>query len=131
VKKNMSNILIVGIGGFTGAILRYLISGYIQNLTQKAAFPFGTLAVNITGCFLIGIFSQLVESQAGLSSELRTFLIIGLLGAYTTYSTFSNETMNLLQNQQFFLALVNVGTHLFLGLLAVLIGRFTIIALWR
>ncbi|MBU1054669.1 MAG: fluoride efflux transporter CrcB [Proteobacteria bacterium] len=127
----MSNILIVGIGGFTGAILRYLISGYIQNLTQKAAFPFGTLAVNITGCFLIGIFSQLVESQAGLSSELRTFLIIGLLGAYTTYSTFSNETMNLLQNQQFFLALVNVGTHLFLGLLAVLIGRFTIIALWR
>ncbi|MFH2046930.1 MAG: fluoride efflux transporter CrcB [Pseudomonadota bacterium] len=127
----MSNILIVGIGGFTGAILRYLISGYIQNLTQKAAFPFGTLAVNITGCFLIGIFSQLVESQAGLSSELRTFLIIGLLGAYTTYSTFSNETMNLLQSQQFFHALINVGTHLFLGLLAVLIGRFTIIALWR
>lgn len=127
----MSNIIIVGIGGFTGAILRYLISGYIQNLTQKAAFPFGTLAVNITGCFLIGIFSQLVESQAGLSSELRTFLIIGLLGAYTTYSTFSNETMNLLQSQQFFHALINVGTHLFLGLLAVLIGRFTIIALWR
>ncbi|MBA3037125.1 MAG: fluoride efflux transporter CrcB, partial [Desulfobacterium sp.] len=64
----MSNIIMVGIGGFTGAILRYLISGYIQNLTQKAAFPFGTLAVNITGCFLIGILSQLVESQAGLSS---------------------------------------------------------------
>ncbi|MBU3946695.1 MAG: fluoride efflux transporter CrcB [Proteobacteria bacterium] len=127
----MSNIIMVGIGGFTGAILRYLISGYIQNLTQKAAFPFGTLAVNITGCFLIGILSQLVESQAGLSSELRTFLIIGLLGAYTTYSTFSNETMNLLQSQQFFLALVNVGTHLILGLSAVLLGRFTIIALWR
>ncbi|MGB5158694.1 fluoride efflux transporter FluC [Desulfobacterium sp. N47] len=127
----MSNIIIVGIGGFTGAILRYLISGYIQNLAQKAAFPYGTLAVNITGCFLIGLFSQLVESQAGISSELRTFLIIGLLGAYTTYSAFSNETMNLLQNHQFFLALINVGTHLFLGLSAVLLGRFTIIALWR
>ncbi len=127
----MSNILIIGIGGFVGAILRYLISGYVQNLTQSVTFPYGTLVVNITGCFLIGIFSQLFESQAGLSSELRTFLIIGLLGAYTTYSTFSNETMNLLQNQQFFLALINVGTHLILGLLAVLIGRFTIIVLWR
>lgn len=127
----MGNIIIVGLGGFAGAILRYLVSGYIQNLSEKVAFPYGTLAVNITGCFLIGIFSQLVESQAGLSSEIRTFLVIGLLGAYTTYSTFSNETMNLLQNQQVFLALMNIGTHLILGLSAVILGRFAVIALWR
>ncbi|MBW2568878.1 MAG: CrcB family protein, partial [Deltaproteobacteria bacterium] len=84
-----------------------------------------------TGCFLIGIISHLLESQAGMTAEMRLLLMVGLLGSFTTYSTFSYETMNLLQDQRFFLVLINIGTHIFLGLLAVLTGRFTIITIWR
>ena len=127
----MHKMILVGLGGFIGAVLRYLISGCIQNLTQSVAFPYGTLAVNITGCFLIGILSHLVESQAGITVEMRLLLIIGLLGSFTTYSTFSNETMNLLQDQRLLLALLNIATHTILGLSAVLLGRFTIITIWR
>ncbi len=127
----MNKIILVGVGGFIGATLRYLISGYVQNLTQSIAFPHGTLAVNITGCFLIGVLSQLVESQAGMTAEMRLLLMVGLLGSFTTYSTFSNETMNLLQDQRLFHALVNIVTHIILGLLAVLLGRFTVITIWR
>jgi fluoride exporter len=127
----MHKILLVGVGGFFGAALRYLISGYVQNLTQSIAFPYGTLTVNIAGCFLIGMFSYLAESQAGMTAEMRLFLMVGLLGSFTTYSTFSSETMGLLQDQRFFLALVNVFTHIVLGLSAVLLGRFAITTIWR
>jgi CrcB protein len=127
----MSKIILAGVGGFIGAALRYLISGYVQNLTQSIAFPYGTLAVNITGCFLIGMFSQLVESQAGVSAEMRLLLMVGLLGSFTTYSTFSNETMNLLQDQRLFHALMNIIIHIILGLSAVLLGRFMTITIWR
>ncbi len=127
----MHKIMLVGLGGFIGAVLRYLISGFVQNLPQSVAFPHGTLAVNIIGCFLIGVFSPLFESQAGLTSEMRLLLIVGILGSFTTYSTFSNDTINLLQDQRLFLAMVNVAIHVILGLSAVLIGRFAIITLWR
>jgi len=127
----MQRILLVGVGGFFGAVLRYLISGYVQNLSQSISFPYGTFAVNIIGCFLIGVLSHLVESQAGVSAEMRLLLMVGLLGSFTTYSTFSSETINLLQDRELFLALLNIGTHLIVGLSAVLIGRFTIITIWR
>jgi fluoride exporter len=127
----MHPIVLVGVGGFIGAVLRYLMSGLVQNLTRSVAFPHGTLAVNITGCFLMGVFSHLLESQAGLTAEMRLFLMVGLLGSFTTYSTFSHETLNLLQNHGLSLALINIGTHIILGLSAVLLGRFTIIAIWR
>ena len=127
----MHKIILVGLGGFIGAVLRYLISGCVQDLTQSLAFPHGTLAVNITGCFLIGIFSHIFESQAGMTAEMRLLLMVGLLGSFTTYSTFGNETINLLQDQRLFLALLNIATHIILGLSAVLLGRFSIITIWR
>jgi fluoride exporter len=127
----MHKILLVGLGGLIGAVLRYLISGLVQGLTQSVAFPYGTLAVNVAGCFLIGIFSHLVESQAGIAAEMRLLLMVGLLGSFTTYSTFGSETINLLQDQRSLLALLNVASHVILGLSAVLLGRFTIIAIWR
>lgn len=127
----MRNLLFVGIGGFIGALLRYLLSGYIQNMSQRVDFPYGTLVVNVTGCFLIGIFSQLVEMQWDITSEVRLLILVGLLGSFTTYSTFGNETLTLLQDQRLFLAFVNIGTHLFFGLLAVLLGQFAMITLWR
>ena len=127
----MHPIVLVGVGGFIGAVLRYLMSGIVQNLTQSVTFPHGTLAVNITGCFLMGIFSHLIEFQAGMTSEMRLFLMVGLLGSFTTYSTFSHETLNLLQDHGLSLALINIGTHIILGLSAVLLGRFAIISIWR
>ncbi len=127
----MLKILLVGIGGAIGALLRYLISGYIQDLSHSINFPYGTIAVNIIGRCLIGIFSQLVDSQAGITAEMRLLLMVGLLGSFTTYSTFGNETVTLLQDHRLFLAFINVGTHIFLGLLAVVLGRFMIITIWR
>ena len=127
----MRNLLFVGVGGFVGALLRYLVSGYIQNLSQRVDFPYGTLAVNVTGCFLIGALSQLVELQWDITAEIRLMLMVGLLGSFTTYSTFGNETLTLFQDQRLFLALMNIGTHLFFGLLAVLLGQFAVTTLWR
>jgi CrcB protein len=127
----MHPIVLVGVGGFVGAVLRYIMSGFVQNLTQSVTFPHGTLAVNITGCFLMGIFSHLIEAQAGMTAEMRLFLMVGFLGSFTTYSTFSHETVNLLQDHGLSLALINIGTHIILGLSAVLLGRFAIISIWR
>ena len=127
----MNKIIFVGAGGFIGAVLRYLVSGYVQNLTKSVAFPYGTFAVNITGCFLIGIFSYMVEAKAGMTPEMRLLLMVGLLGSFTTYSTFSAETMNLIQDQRLFLGLINISAQIILGLVAVLLGRITIISIWR
>jgi fluoride exporter len=127
----MRNLLFVGIGGFAGALLRYLVSGYIQNLSHRIDFPYGTLAVNLTGCFLIGALSQLVELQWDITAEIRLMLMVGLLGSFTTYSTFGNETLTLIQDQRLFLAAMNIGTHLFFGLLAVLLGQLAVTTLWR
>jgi CrcB protein len=127
----MRNLIFVGLGGFIGAVLRYLVSGGIQNLSQRIDFPYGTLVVNVVGCFLIGALSQLVELQFEITAELRLLLMIGVLGSFTTYSTFSNETISLFQDQRVVLALLNIGLHLVLGLAAVLAGRFTMISIWR
>ena len=124
-------LLFVGMGGFIGAILRYSVSGWVQTLFHDTAFPLGTLTVNIIGCFVLGLLSQLVESQMTISSEMRLLVMVGLLGAFTTYSTFSNETWNLLRDQQVLLALLNMGIHLVLGLAAVYFGRLAVITLWR
>ncbi|OCC15731.1 CrcB protein [Dissulfuribacter thermophilus] len=121
----------VGAGGFIGAILRYVISGYIQNLSQSVSFPYGTLAVNVIGCVFIGTLSHLAEIKMGMTTEMRLLLMIGLLGSFTTFSTFGNETVNLLQDQGIFAALINLGAHIFLGLLGVFLGRFLGILLWR
>jgi len=122
----MVKILLIGGGGFAGAVLRYWISGWVQHWSGGVAFPFGTLAVNLIGCLLIGSVYQLVELQAGIPAEIRLLVLVGLLGAFTTYSTFSNETFNLLQDHRLALALLNIGSHLFLGLLAVLLGRWAV-----
>jgi fluoride exporter len=127
----MHNVLIVGAGGFIGSMLRYLISGYVQDISQSVAFPYGTLSVNVIGCFLIGIISQLVDLQIGITAETRLFLIAGVLGGFTTYSAFSNEAMNLIQDQRIFLTFLYIGAHLFIGLSAVFLGRMIINLIWR
>ncbi len=114
----MLAIILVGCGGFIGAVFRYLLSGWIHQLTGNSWFPYGTLAVNITGCIIIGLLAGLAESRGGFSPELRTFLLLGLLGGFTTFSTLSIETISLFQDGRFASAFINVGLHVSLGLTA-------------
>jgi len=118
----MNNLLIIGLGGFMGALLRYGVSGFIQNWSKSLTFPFGTLTVNLIGCLLIGIFTQLAESRGIFSSEARSFVLNGLLGAFTTFSPFGNETVSLIKEGKDFLSFANIGLHLILGLSAVWLG---------
>lgn len=127
----MIKIFLVGTGGFLGAVLRYTISGHVQRLTQSIGFPYGTLAVNIAGCLLIGMLTRMDELRQVFSSETRLLLFMGVLGAFTTFSTFSNETINLINDKRFFFAFLNVGIHVVLGLLAVLLGRLLITLFWK
>ena len=124
-------LLFVGAGGFAGAMLRYMLSGYVQQLTQSAAFPYGTLAVNVLGCFVIGLLSQLVESHGLLTADARALLLPGFLGGFTTFSTFGNETMNLFRGAESPFALANVGANVLLGLGAVWAGRTVAALIWR
>ncbi len=121
----------IGLGGFIGAVSRYYVSGFAQSLSKSVGFPYGTLAVNITGCYLLGILIHLIETHSTMAAEMRLFLIVGLLGSFTTYATFSMETLRLLQSHRLTLALLNILAHLLLGLAAVLVGRSTLVALWR
>ncbi len=126
----MHKLVLVGIGGFVGATLRYLVGGFVQNLSQSINFPYGTLTVNIVGCFFLGMLSHMAELNMGVTSEVRLLVMVGFLGSFTTYSTFCNETMNLMQDR-LSLALLNVGVHVVLGLGAIILGRYAVITLWR
>jgi CrcB protein len=124
-------ILIIGSGGFLGAILRYYVSGYAQNISNSYSFPVGTLAVNLIGCFIIGVISKLADDLGLFSIETRLFLMIGILGAFTTFSTFGYETLSLLRDNEWLYAFLNVGLHLFLGIGAVWVGRSIVLLVWR
>jgi CrcB protein len=118
-------------GGFIGSVLRYLVSGYIQQVTRSVEFPYGTLVVNLTGCLVIGLLSHLTDTRGVLAAEARALVFIGLLGGYTTFSTFGNETLNLLRDGENGFVWVNVGAHLVLGLGAVWLGRTVAFLIWR
>ncbi|NOT21444.1 MAG: fluoride efflux transporter CrcB [Nitrospiraceae bacterium] len=124
-------LLLIGAGGFIGSVLRYVIGGTVQTLSQSVAFPYGTLAVNILGCFCIGFLSELVDTRALIGAETRAFLVVGILGGFTTFSAFGNETMNLMRDGEAALALMNVGTQVLLGLGAVWLGYTLAYAIWR
>ncbi|MBI4470454.1 MAG: fluoride efflux transporter CrcB [Acidobacteria bacterium] len=119
----MERVLWVGLGGFIGSVARYGLSGTVQKWYAREDFPLGTLVVNCLGCMTIGFLSELAEARGALSAEARAFLFIGVLGGFTTFSSFGNETMNLLRDSERALAWLNVASHLFLGLGAVWLGR--------
>jgi CrcB protein len=127
----MTNILLVGLGGFIGSIMRYLLSGYVQQSIRNVDFPFGTLAVNVIGCFVIGFLSQLAEQRGIFASESRAFIFIGILGGFTTFSSFGNETLDLARNSRMMSAFVNVGASVIIGLFAVWLGRVVSTLMWR
>ncbi len=116
----MRILLFIGLGSFIGGVGRYLLTIYIQN-RFLSSLSYGTIAVNIIGCFLIGIVFGIAE-KANISSEWRFFLATGILGGFTTFSSFSYETVALLREQQYWYAFYNVGSSLFLGLAATILG---------
>jgi CrcB protein len=124
-------IALVGTGGFIGSVFRYLGSGLVQDLSGSIGFPWGTLAVNVLGCFAIGFLSHLADERGVFSTEARSFLFVGILGGFTTFSTFGNESMNLFRSGENVYALANVGMHVVLGLLFVWLGSALAYLIWR
>jgi fluoride exporter len=120
----------VGAGGFVGAVLRSSLGSWVQTQSHSVAFPYGTLAVNLIGCAAMGLLSHVLESRGVFSQEIRQFLMVGMLGAFTTFSTFSNETMGLLQKGDDLRGLLNISLHLMLGLAMVWAGRAVGRQLW-
>ena len=116
----MKLILAIGMGSFIGGIFRYLLSQCIQT-KLVTSFPFGTLGVNIIGCFLIGLVFGLAD-KGNLTNEWRLFLATGLIGGFTTFSAFSNEAVTLLRDGQLWYAFAYIGSSVLLGLLATFSG---------
>jgi fluoride exporter len=116
----MKIILAIGIGSCIGGIFRYLLSQFIQN-KFLSAFPFGTMSVNIIGCFLIGFIFGLSE-RGNFTMEWRLFLVTGFLGGFTTFSSFSNETVALLRDGQIWHAFIYITCSVVIGLLATFTG---------
>ena len=119
----MIKLLLVGAGGFLGSVLRYLASGAVQSAARYVHFPWGTLAVNATGCLFIGFLTGLAETRGVFSLEQRLFLITGFLGGYTTFSAFGYETFFLARSGEAALAAANVCGQVLAGLAAVWIGH--------
>lgn len=115
-------LLAIGSGSFLGGITRYLISRAIQN-SVASSFPFGTMWVNILGCFLIGLLFGLSDRGNLSNNELRLFLTVGFCGGFTTFSTFSGENMAMLRDGSFLHFTLYVGLSVFLGLVATFGGH--------
>ena len=121
----MMNIVFVGLGGFIGASTRYLISLYASKLfTSK--IPIGTLTVNILGSLIIGIVMELTLKTSLISPHMKLFLTTGFLGGLTTFSTFSYETMELIEKGELLLAIFNIALNLLLSLGGSILGRVII-----
>lgn len=122
MKAALINAALVGTGGFIGAIARYGISGLVQRSAALSSFPYGTLAVNMLGCLLIGIAVGLVDSRQVFGPDFKLFAVVGLLGGFTTWSTFGYETLTLLRDAEYLRATANVTIHVMLGLVLVWAG---------
>jgi CrcB protein len=114
-------LLLIGLGGFAGAISRYLVDGFVADRTA-GAFPWGTLAVNLSGSFVLGLLFAMATERAILPADIRAPVMIGFIGAYTTFSTFMLESWLLVENGSYVPAIANLGGSVLLGLVAVLAG---------
>ena len=123
----MSLWLLVGLGGFVGAILRYWISGWIQN--GFITFPGGTLTVNFLGSLILSIIVYTSQYQGLLGEEAKIFLTVGLLGSFTTMSTFSFESIKLLEQSEHMMFGLNIVGTIFLCLLAIYLGKILVLAM--
>jgi CrcB protein len=119
------SFLLVGIGGFIGSIARYVVAVAMSGVISSS-FPWATLIVNVAGCFLIGVIFAMSDRGSLLSPEWRIFLTTGFCGGFTTFSTFSYESLRLLQDGEYFYVAVYVLTSVVVGFLATLLGIYLI-----
>ena len=113
----MRDLLFVFLGGGAGSILRYMVSRWLNT----SFFPWGTLAVNIIGCFLVSLFGTWIARQS-LPTDLRLLMVVGLCGGFTTFSTFGNETMTMLRNGHLLLSFIYIVLSVAAGIAAAYIG---------
>lgn len=117
----IKTIIYIAVGGAIGSVIRYLMA-IVVNKYWSSSFPLATFIINILGCFLIGFIIGLLEKYNLTDSNLKSILIVGFCGGFTTFSTFSQENLSLLQNQNTFLAFLYIGSSIFLGISAVWLG---------
>jgi CrcB protein len=127
---SLLSITFVALGGALGSVSRYLLGTWIQSTSKSIDFPFGTLTVNLIGCFVIGLLSQLAESRGVFTPETRALVFVGVLGGFTTFSSFGNDTINLVRDGEMVNALVNVGANVVFGLALVWLGRTVAFWIW-
>lgn len=114
--------LLAGVGGFIGSSARYLAGNAVTRIAAYPAYPLATTVVNIAGCLVIGILGGIAETHDIFSESVRVFLFIGILGGFTTFSTFGYESLQLARQNQYGLAVANIAIQLVLGLAAVWTG---------
>ena len=118
----MGRMLLVGLGGFIGSALRYGLGGWLARLRSGWSFPIETLVINVSGCLVIGLLAGLAETRGVFTGSTRAFLFIGVLGGYTTFSTFGYESFQLVRDGQLGTAALSVGLQVTAGLAAVWAG---------
>ena len=128
---SLLSVFYVALGGALGSVSRYLLGTWTQSLSKSIDFPYGTLTVNLIGCFVIGFLSQLAEARGVFTPESRAFVFVGILGGFTTFSSFGNDTINLLRDGETVNALANIGANVIFGLVLVWLGRTTAYWIWK
>lgn len=119
----LKSALIVGLGGFLGGAIRFLSTNLIHKYFVTN-YPLGTMIINIIGCLLIGFFLGIFEKGHIISANLRLFLTVGFCGGFTTFSTFSHDTINLLNEAQIFLVMTYIGLSIFIGIIFTYVGKY-------
>jgi fluoride exporter len=115
--------LLVGLGGFMGSVLRYAVGGAVGRLKTGWTFPLETLLINVAGCVALGLLAGLSDSRGLFSGTTRAFLFIGLLGGFTTFSTFGYETLQLMRDGQWSAAALSTALQVVLGVGGVWAGN--------
>lgn len=121
----MSNWIWIGVGSLIGGYARYALAGGVHRITGFS-FPYGTLIVNLLGCFLIGLLNALAEYKLALGTQCRVLLMTGFCGAFTTFSTFVLESMNLVKDGEWLRAAANLGGSVLLGCLAFIVAEMLV-----
>lgn len=118
----MKAIVLVGIGGLLGSVARYKLGGWVLHLTTLEKFPWSTFAVNVAGCFVVGLLAGLVEKYDYFSADTRLFLFTGLLGGFTTFSAFGLDALYLIRRGELLTAASYAGFSVIVGIAAVWLG---------
>ena len=121
-KSYIAQVLTVGLGGFVGVSARFMLGGLVHRLVAVGTFPLGTQVVNILGCLLVGFLGGLIEVQDVMGPAQRRFLMVGVLGGFTTFSAFAFETLNLVQSGDVARAMAYAGLQVILGLMVAWAG---------